>query len=383
MSLFAKILFLLAALAALLVLPATAMSARNTAPTSNTQPPATSAKAYALLDAQSGTVLAEKNADTPLPMASTTKIMTALLAIELLDGDTTVCVPREAVGIEGSSIYLYEGERITVRTLLYALLLSSANDAATALAIEACGSVEQFAARMNQKAAQLGLSQTHFCNPHGLHEEAHYTTARDLARLTAAALANETFAEIVSTRRYTAKQEGTDATRLFVNHNKLLARYPDAIGVKTGFTKKSGRCLVSAAKRDGLTLICVTLSAPDDWRDHTALLDFGFSSYRCFSPDPYALTLPVVGGTADSVTLQEASRLSLCVPRDAEIKRTVHAPRFLFGGFDEGTRKGCVIYTQNGEVIAEVPLLCKASVAAERPLGFFGRIAAFFQHLFH
>ena len=333
-----------------------------------TTPPVTSAASYALLDRDSGLLMAEKDAHTRRPMASTTKLMTALVALELLPWDQTVTVPREAVGIEGSSIYLFEGEQITVGTLLYGLMLSSANDAATALAICAAGSIEAFAARMNEKAATLGLTNTHFCNPHGLHHKDHYTTAFDLAQLTAAALKNETFAKIVATPRYSAPQMGTEASRLFLNHNRLLRGYEGAVGVKTGFTKTSGRCLVSAATREGLTLIAVTLNAPDDWHDHAALLDFGFSQYRAFCPTPMRFTLPVVGGNAPTVDLYCKETYRVTLPKShAAITCTVEAPRFLFGGFTKEAVKGRVLYRMGDQLLFEAPLLTDAAVTAEKP----------------
>ena len=346
-------------------------------------PPATSAASHVLMDADSGRILAEKDADVRRPMASTTKIMTALLALELLDPERVITVPPEAVGVEGSSIYLYHGERITVRTLLFALMLSSANDAAVALAIAASGSVEAFAARMNEKAAELGLADTHFCNPNGLHEEAHYTTARDLARLTAAALSNEAFAELVATRRYTAPQDGTDATRLFLNHNRLLRTLDGAIGVKTGFTRAAGRCLVSAARRDGLTLIAVTLHAPDDWRDHASLLEWGFSAYRRFTPSPADVIVPVVGGTQGSVTLTPSGTLSLLLPRDgAQIECLLEAPRFLFGGFGAGEVKGRLVYYVNGKRAGDLSLVTASGTEAARETGFLTRLFDRIKHFF-
>ncbi len=370
-------------LLSLFLLPITAKeSPTYTLPAPRTAPPALSAEAAVLLDAQSGTPLMQKNADARLPMASTTKIMTALLALERLDEAQIITVPPEAVGVEGSSVYLFAGEQISVGTLLYALLLSSANDAAVALAIATAGSVAAFADAMNEKAAELGLTDTHFCNPHGLHDEAHYTTARDLARLAAAAMQNERFAEIVSTRRHTAAQNGTDATRLFLNHNKLLSRYEGAVGIKTGFTKKSGRCLVSAARRDGLLLIAVTLNAPSDWQDHANLFDWGFSEYCSFTPDVPDITLPVVGGTAREVTLRAADPPSLTLPADAEVHCITEAPRFLFGGFAEGEVKGRLVCTLDGEQIAEVPLITDAAVERERPAGLFARLRARLAHIF-
>lgn len=325
--------------------------------------PAVSAASFALLDPVSGDLLAARDADIRRPMASTTKIMTALVALEQLSPDEVVTVPAEAVGVEGSSVYLFAGEQITVRTLLYALMLSSANDAAAALALHTAGSIEGFAALMNEKAAALGLQSTHFCNPHGLHDPEHYTTARDLAHLTAAALKNEIFAEIVATKRYSAPQMGTDAHRLFLNHNRLLRTFDGAVGVKTGFTKASGRCLVTAARREGLLLIAVTLSDPNDWRDHTALLEWGFANYTAFSPEFPALSLPVVGGEAATAALVPASPVRITLPANhGEIACTVEAPRFLFAGFAAGEQKGRLIYRTDGKILCEVALVTETGV---------------------
>jgi D-alanyl-D-alanine carboxypeptidase len=208
-------------------------------------------------------------------MASTTKIMTAAVVLSSLSVDTVVSVPPEAVGVEGTSAYLKEGERLTVLDLLYALLLGSANDAAVTLAVATDGSVSAFAAHMNEVARELGLTQTNFENPHGLPDESHKTTAYELALITAYALRMPRFAEIVGTKRYRFRSSLREHT--LTNHNRLLSFSEEAIGVKTGFTKKSGRCLVGAVRRDGTTLVSVTLSAPDDWRDHMTLWDYGFT----------------------------------------------------------------------------------------------------------
>ena len=330
-------------------------------------PPATGAASHALFDPVSGRFLATQDADTRRPMASTTKIMTALVVLETLSLTETVTVPTEAVGTEGSSIYLFAGEEITVETLLYALLLSSANDAAVALAIHSAGSIEAFARLMNEKTAAMGLENTHFCNPHGLQDPAHYTTARELALITAAALQNKTFAKIVSTQRYSAPQIGTDACRLFLNHNRLLRTFDGAIGVKTGFTKASGRCLVSAANRNGLSLIAVTLNAPNDWRDHAALLEWGFSQYIAFAPEAPPLSLPVVGGTVGEVRLLPSAAVSLTLPaQHPEITCITQAPRFLFAGFAAGEVRGKLLYYMGDELLAKVDLLTEQEVAAVR-----------------
>ena len=241
--------------------------------------PDCSASSAILYCPASGSVLFQKNADERRPIASTTKIMTALTVLRKGgDLDRPFVIPPEACGIEGTSVYLQPGETLSVRDLLYALLLASANDAATALALCCSGSIPAFADEMNRIAEQIGLEHTHFVNPHGLDHPEHYSTASDLALLVSAAFEDVVFREIVSTRRYSIPAPD-GGRRVLLNHNKLLTRYPDCVGVKTGFTKKSGRCLVSAAERDGILLIFVTLNDPNDWNDHAALLDYGFSLY--------------------------------------------------------------------------------------------------------
>ncbi len=235
--------------------------------------PSVSAKSAILVS--DGEVLYEKNADERLPMASTTKIMTCLIALERCDPDETVVVTKASCGIEGTSLYLRDGDTATVRDLVYAAMLRSANDAASALAVHVSWTEEEFCRLMNDKAKSLGMTSTHFDNPHGLPSEDHYTTARDFAALALYAMNNEEFRAVVSTTSCSIKISGK--SRALINHNRMLKSYEGADGVKTGYTKTAGRCLVSSAERGGVRLICVTLSDPDDWRDHTALLDYGFS----------------------------------------------------------------------------------------------------------
>ena len=206
------------------------------------------AKAYALIEANSGRLLAGAQEHNRLPMASTTKIMTALLIIESgEDLDREIAVPPEAAGTEGSSMHLGAGERISLRDLLYGLMMVSGNDAAVALAVHFSGSVDAFADRMNARAAALGCTDTHFVNPNGLHDPDHYTSAFDLCRIAAAAMAHPFFRELVSTQRYTATTG--DRPRTFHTKNKVLTQIDGGCGVKTGFTKKAGRCLCFAAER--------------------------------------------------------------------------------------------------------------------------------------
>ncbi|MGN1048149.1 MAG: D-alanyl-D-alanine carboxypeptidase family protein [Eubacteriales bacterium] len=347
-----------------------------------------SAKSAILIDADSGKILFEKNAHERLPMASTTKIMTAVVALENYPLSDTVSVDAKAVGVEGSSVYLHDGELLTMENLLYALLLSSANDAAAAIAIEVAGSTEAFALMMNEKAEELGLCDTHFMNPHGLDDENHYTTASDLAAIAAYALKNADFARIVSTYKKTIPLDGS-GTRVLINHNKLLRCYDGAIGVKTGFTKRSGRCLVSAAERNGLRLVAVTLNAPSDWADHSAMLDFGFSSYNRLSAcgkGEYQTAIPVIGGVEDTVLCFNTEAITATLPasiNECDCVFTVEAPRFLYAPVECGETVGKLVCRADGEIIGTSELVAAYSVDRviyKRSL--WQKIAVFFAGLF-
>ena len=324
-----------------------------------------SARHYALLEAESKDTVCESGGHIKAPMASTTKIMTAILAIENGDPSKTVVIPKEATGIEGSSIYLKEGESLTLEELTYALMLESANDAAMAIAIEIGGSLDGFVEMMNEKAYELGLGNTHFTNPHGLDNEEHYTTAYDLARLATYAMENPVFKEIVSTKKKVIPME--DGCRVLINHNKLLRLYDGAIGVKTGFTKRSGRCLVSCAERDGVRLICVTLNAPGDWCDHKKLLDYGFTKYerlRLADEGDYTLSLSLVNGEKDWVLCSNLESLSLTVRKDLrdEIRAVTEYDRLLCAPIKKGDRIGQVVFYQGENKIGECPLYALESV---------------------
>ncbi len=239
-----------------------------------------SAQSAVLVDLSSGRLLYERNGFAKLPMASTTKIMTAILAIENCEPYELVTVSAAASEAEGSSLWLEIGERLTVKQLLLGLMLKSGNDAAVALAEHTAGSVASFVLLMNAKAKEIGMYNTSFETPNGLDSENHYTTAYDMAVLTRYAMRNSEFREIVGTKEAQIPWMGKEWNRALKNHNKLLWLYDGCTGVKTGYTKKSGRCLVSTAMRDGRELVCVTLNAPDDWNDHEKLLDYGFSAYE-------------------------------------------------------------------------------------------------------
>lgn len=238
-----------------------------------------SAQSAIVIEQSTGRVLYSKNSDTHLPMASTTKIMTAICAIENGNLEDEVPISAQAATTEGSSMYLQEGEKMNLKELLYGLMLSSGNDAAVAIA-EYFGGNDSFVEMMNQKTKEVGALDTNFANPNGLPDDSHYSTAHDMARITAYGLKNPEFAQIVSSKTYKVQGEGKAYPRQLTNHNKLLNMCKGCIGVKTGFTKAAGRCLVSACERDGMTLICVTLNAPDDWNDHCNLYNNLFSEYE-------------------------------------------------------------------------------------------------------
>ncbi|SDZ09187.1 D-alanyl-D-alanine carboxypeptidase family protein [Thermoactinomyces sp. DSM 45892] len=239
-----------------------------------------SAAASILLDQTSGRVLYAKKENDEMKIASLTKIMTAILAVEKGDLQDLVTIQPSAVGVEGSSIYLKAGEKVPLEALLYGLMLRSGNDAATAIAQHIGGSLEGFVYLMNEKAQELGLQHTHFTNPHGLDEEKHYSSAKDLALLTQYALRNPIFQQIVKTELKTVEWPGEEWKRTLLNKNKLLKMYPFADGVKTGYTKQAKRTLVTSATKDGQQLIAVTLNDGDDWKDHMNLFDYGFQNFQ-------------------------------------------------------------------------------------------------------
>lgn len=262
--------------------------------------------------------------------------MTALVALENLNPDQEVLIDPAWTRVEGSSMYLRSGELYTVRDLLYGLMLASGNDAALALAYTVSDSLEDFLVLMNEKAQELDLANTHFANPHGLDHEKHYSTARDMAALMSAALQNEEFSKIVSSRSYSTH----GAT--YVNHNKLLWRCKGVNGGKTGYTKAAGRCLVTSCERENLSLVCVTLSAGDDWKDHTKLYDWAYNtheSYFCSSQTPVA-SVPVATENGVFAGVAPVEDVSLCVPKDSCIQTKLYLPRFAFPEISKGVIAG-------------------------------------------
>ena len=308
-------------------------------------------KAY-VLDAVSGRVLFEKNGKDQSLIASTTKIMTALVVCEQCNVLDRMRIPKEAVGIEGSSMYLKEGEVLTLQELLYGLMLSSGNDAAVALAIYCGGTVEGFAELMNDKARVLDLSGTHFENPNGLDSPGHYSTARDLAKLAAYAMENPIFYKTVSAKNVKVGE------RYLTNHNKLLWRLEGADGVKTGFTKAAGRILVSSATREGRRLIAVTIDDPDDWNDHAALLEEGFQQYsvqRIVTKGDHIGTLEVIGGENHRVEVLAAEDFDYAITQEERPQLAIPGPGFVYAPAVEGAEAGYAYVLIEGKAVGKVP----------------------------
>lgn len=315
-----------------------------------------SAVSAIVIEASSRTPLYEKDSHTRRPPASTTKIVTALLAIERADPKQMLTVSSRAAEVEGSQLGLQEGDQLSLQDLLHILLMKSGNDAAITIAENLAGSIEIFAEWMNRKAEEFGLKNTHFTNPHGLPDDNHYTTAYDLAILAAKAMENELFREIVQKTKTKLEYKGL----VLSNSNKLLYNCPGACGIKTGFTKKAGRCLVSAAERDNVTLICVTLSAPDDWNDHRALYDICFprvERYEVLAAGQYKTTQPALNAK-NPILLTNASPLygiridGQPVPFSSE----EYLPAVLFAPVRKGQVVGSIALTQNSFILSRAYL---------------------------
>lgn len=320
------------------------------------------ARAAIVVHPETGTVLYEKNADERLGIASTTKIMTALVVLEHCALEESVEILPEYTAVEGSSMYLRAGETYTVEELLYGLMLVSGNDAAVALACHTAGSVEAFADMMNDQARALGMTDSAFQNPNGLDAEGHYSTARDMAKLACAAMENETFRTIVSTKSTTVDGQ------TLVNHNRLLRSYDGAVGVKTGYTKTVGRTLVSCAQRGTTQFVCVTLSDPDDWNDHTQLLDWAFENYeyRCVADGTPVYAVPVLSATVELCAAVPERPAYLLVHPDDPVTLAVELPRFVFAPVEQGAQAGTLTATGPDGQSATVAL-CYAEPAALDP----------------
>lgn len=316
-----------------------------------------SAKSAVLIEAESGRVIFEKNAYERRQMASTTKIMSALLCIESGSLDDYFKVDSEAIKVEGSSMGLVEGDLVTKRILCYGMLLPSGNDAANAAAVKVAGSIENFVAMMNRRAQQLGLKDTHFVTPSGLDDDTddHYSTAYDMAMLARECMKNETFAEIASASSACLEYGNPPYRRWLSNSNKLLDTCEGVNGVKTGFTDKAGRCLISSCERNGVKLICVTLDAPNDWQDHNRMLNFGFSQLVNVSPecDYCAFSLNVVGGKTPNVMCSVVGEPSVTLYANEadKVKSEVILPQFVYAPIAAGEKVGEIRFTLGEETV--------------------------------
>lgn len=319
----------------------------------------TSASSAVLIEQNSGRVLYSQNGDEERLIASITKIMTAVTALENADKAQKYTVTAQDMA-EGSSMYLQPGDTLRLEELLYGLMLVSGNDAALAVAHCVSGETEDFVALMNQTAERLGMEHTHFVNPNGLDAEGHYSSAKDMSVLAAYALKNQDFRRIVSTASVTIGE------RYFANHNKLLRMCEGCIGVKTGFTKAAGRTLVSAATRDGMTLVCTTLNDGDDWNDHMALLDYGFANYHLETAVPAGRVLASVlvrDGTEISVPLAASEDLCYPLTGDETLKVVARVPISAAAPIVPGQVLGEVCAYLNEEEVARVDLVAAAPSA--------------------
>lgn len=323
---------------------------------------AISAKSAILMDCTTGRVLFEKEADKRSLIASTTKIMTALVVCEQCNVLDRVKIPKEAVGIEGSSMYLQAGEILTVQELLYGLMLQSGNDAATALAIYCGGTQEGFVQMMNDKAHALGLQDTHFENPHGLDAQNHYSTAKDLAVLSSYAMKNPIFEKTVST------QEIRIGNRSLRNHNKLLWQLEGADGVKTGYTKAAGRILVSSVLRQGRRLIAVTINDPNDWQSHRRLHEEGFMQYHnCTLIQKNAIlgSVEIAGGESSTVELIACENFDYALSPGEKPEIQLPSPGFVYAPVAEGQQAGDAQIYLDGQWIGSVPMIYGQTIEQE------------------
>jgi len=321
-------------------------------------------KGAVLIDGESGRIYFELNKDEPLPMASTTKIMTALITLEEEGLDEYFTVNSRAIKTEGSSMGLMEGDRATLRGLAVGMLLSSGNDAANAAAVRISGSMEAFVKLMNKRAKEMGLKNTSFETPSGLDGENHFSTAYEMAIIAKNALKNADFAAICGAKSLRIEYGNPPYMRTLTNHNRLLKTVDGATGVKTGFTKKSGRCLVSSAEREGVSLICVTLGCPDDWNYHSALYEEYFKKLKAVEMKPLGeITVPVCGGKEKSVSVFAKPVLaSLFEGEEEKVKTVISRPTFVFAPVEKGDIIGSVFYYLDGELLAKTPLIAEETV---------------------
>lgn len=327
--------------------------------------PSVSAESAVLMVAETGELVYAKNEHERRGMASTTKIMTALLTLECATPQKQVTVTEQMAAVEGTSMGLLAGDKVTYHDLVYGMLLASGNDAANTAAISVAGSIPAFARLMNERAVQIGMTNTSFVTPSGLDDENHYSTAYDMALLGCEAIKNPDFLMACSSVQAKLCYGNEPYTRYLSNHNKLLKTFDGALGIKTGFTKKSGRCLVSAAERNGVTLVCVTLKAPDDWRDHEALLEYGFERASVKTLSCSLPQVTVYGGEAETAAVELCEPLSVATQcgSDRILTQVIIKP-YCIAPLKKGDIAGEVRISVDGKTVKTVPVTVKEDVKA-------------------
>ncbi len=347
-----------------------------------------SASAAVVMVAQTGEVLYEKEAHTKRSMASTTKIMTSLIALETADLKREITVKSNELNVEGTSMGLLPDDKVTFETLVYGMLLQSGNDAANVTAMKLGGSREKFISLMNKRANELGMKNTNFVTPSGLDAKEHYSTAYDMALLGSAAILNPDFRYICSQKQAVVYYGNPPYRRTLSNHNKLLSYYDGCIGLKTGFTKKSGRCLVSAAEKDGVVIVAVTLNAPDDWNDHKKLLDYGFSQVKnqIVEVGDVPTKIQVIGGKKSYAKVKVSEQFSVNLSEKTDkISSQVLLDKFLYAPVKEGDKAGKIFYYLGDKKIGESIILADESITAlkiEKKKSLFQRIIDFIKNIF-
>ncbi len=340
-----------------------------------------SAASAILYEPLSGRVLFEHNARVKRPMASTTKLMTALIAVETLASDARLTASAEALQVIGSSMGLRVGDTLSRDDALKGLLLASGNDVANVIALSIDGSYEAFAKRMNARAAALGMTNTQFVTPSGLDADGHGSTAYDMALLGAAVLKNDTLAAIC--RMPSAQITVSDREVTLQNHNKLLTMYPDCVGLKTGFTSLAGRCLVSAAEKNGVTLIAVTLDCANDWAEHQTLFDEGFALMTAVKKAALSpRSIAVYGGENRRVAVSAPETVLVVPSMDVDaIETAIVLPPYVWAPVKKGDPVGAVVYSLRGATLASVPIIACETVEQQPRTTSFQRIILLFRQL--
>ncbi len=346
------------------------------APAGAPDPPDVTASSAVVMDVASGRILLAKDADRQLAPASLTKVMTCLLALEAGGLDETVEITDTAASVGGSSVWLGAGEKQTLRSLLYGLMLRSGNDAAEAIAEHIAGNAGDFALLMNRRAVEIGATATHFRNPHGLPEPGHRTTAADLALIVREALLRPDFRQIVATRRYVIPWPGQPWDRAVYNENRLLWLYPGADGVKTGWTEEAGRCLIGSATREGWQLVAVVLDAPEMWTDVTQLLDWAFSSFRrleLYRAGDEVARARLAGAAERWVPLATTRDVAVAVlpGEEGRVMIDPDPPLFVRSPLARGQEVGSLRLAVEGEPLRPLPLVAAEAVPAGGLVGHF------------